>query len=129
MGITKMESLEKHILQLENDLLKPEIRQSVEKTGELLAEGFIEFCSSGHIYLYNKDEAVDETTDSPELNWEIKNFEIKQLSEECLLATYKLIKHSDVDEHKKYSNRSSIWKYFYGKWKMIFHQGTLTTEL
>ncbi len=37
-----MESLEVHILQLENDLLKPEIRRSIEKTSELLSDGFIE---------------------------------------------------------------------------------------
>lgn len=35
--------LENHILQLENSLLKPEVRQSAEKTTELLAEDFIEF--------------------------------------------------------------------------------------
>ncbi|QLY81826.1 hypothetical protein [Clostridium intestinale] len=62
-----MELLEKYILQLETDLLKPEIRQSIEKTSELLSDGFVEFCSS-------------------------------------------------------------IWKCFDGKWKMFFHQGTLTSK-
>jgi len=39
---------------------------------------------------------------------------------------YKVIKHNRTD--KKYSLRSSIWKYCNGKWKMFFHQGTLSSK-
>jgi hypothetical protein len=56
-----MESLKRHILQLENDLLKPEVIQSVEKTSKLLSNDFIEFCSSGQIYYY-KGQSIDEST-------------------------------------------------------------------
>lgn len=121
-----MELLEKYILQLESDLLKPEIRQSIEKTSELLSDGFIEFCSSGYVWHYNKGESVDE--EIQQINWEIKDFAINQLSDDCLLATYKLIKHNELNENKKYSLRSSIWKCFDGRWKMFFHQGTLTSQ-
>lgn len=121
-----MELLEKHILQLETDLLKPEIRKSIEKTSELLSDGFVEFCSSGHIWHYNKGESVDEQIQ--QIDWEIKDFAINQLSDDYILATYKLIKHSEINENKKYSLRSSIWKYLDGKWKMFFHQGTLTAK-
>ena len=120
-----MESLKKHILQLENYLLKLEVRQSVEKTSELLSDNFTEFCSSGQIYHYNKGQAINEGN-LQAIDWEIADFEINLLSNDCLLATYRLIKHSESNENKKYSLRSSIWKYFDGKWKMIFHQGTLT---
>lgn len=123
-----MEALKEHILRLEKELLKPQIRQSAEKTNELLADSFVEFCSSGCIY-YNQGQAVDEDTNSKELNWEIKDFEIKQLSEDCVLATYRLVKHSELNENKKYSLRSSIWKCYHGNWKMIFHQGTLIPKL
>jgi hypothetical protein len=51
-----------------------------------------------------------------------------QLSNDCVLATYKLIEHNKINEKKKYSLRSSIWKCFDGRWKMFFHQGTLTSE-
>lgn len=121
-----MELLEKHILQLETDLLKPEIRQSIEKTSELLSDGFIEFCSSGYVWHYNKGEPVDEQMQ--QINWEIKDFAINQLSDDCVLATYKLIEHSKINENKKYSLRSSIWKCFDGRWKMFFHQGTLSSK-
>ena len=120
-----MELLEKYILQLESDLLKPEIRKSIE-TSELLSDDFFEFCSSGYVWHYNKGESADE--EIQQINWEIKDFVINQLSDACLLATYKLIKHNELNENKKYSLRSSIWKCFDGKWKMIFHQGTLTSQ-
>jgi len=124
-----MELLKKHILKLENYLLKPEIRQSVEKTSELLIDGFTEFTSSGYIYNYNIGQVIDEGANLQEMEWEITDFEINSLSNECVLATYRLIKHSELNENKKYSIRSSIWKCFDGKWKMIFHQGTLTAKL
>jgi len=60
------------------------------------------------------------------MKWEIKEFTIKQLSNECILATYKVIKYSELNENMKYSLRSSIWQRLNGKWKMIFHQGTIT---
>lgn len=121
-----MELLKIHILQLKNELLKPEVRKSVEKTSELLADGFTEFCSSGEIYHYNKEQAIDGGTNLQAMEWEITDFEINQLGNECLLATYRLIKHSELNVNKKYSLRSSIWKCFDGKWKMIFHHGTLS---
>jgi hypothetical protein len=124
-----MELLKTHILKLENDLLKPEKRQSVEKTSELLSDGFTEFTSSGCIYNYNIGQVIDEGTNLEEMDWEIKDFKINQLSNDCVLATYRLIKHSELNENKRYSLRSSIWKCFDGKWKMIFHQGTLTSKI
>ena len=124
-----MESLKKHILKLENDLLKSDIRQSVEKTSELLIDGFIEFTSSGYVYKYNIGQVIDKGTNLQEMDWEITDFEINQLSNDCVLATYRLIKHSELNENKKYSLRSSIWKCFDSKWKMIFHQGTLTSKI
>ncbi|EHJ00099.1 hypothetical protein CDLVIII_3538 [Clostridium sp. DL-VIII] len=121
-----MELLKNHILKLENDLLKPEIRQSAEKTSELLIDGFTEFTSSGYIYNYNIGQAIDEYINVQDMYWEITDFKIDQLSNDCVLATYRLIKHSELNENKKYSLRSSVWKCFEGKWKMIFHQGTIT---
>ena len=119
-----MELLEKHIFELENQLLQPETRQSAEKISELLSDDFIEFCSSGNISHYNKGEVF-----LSEIKWEIKEFTTKQLSNDYILATYKVIKHSELNEKMKYSLRSSIWKCSNGKWKIIFHQGTLTSKI
>jgi hypothetical protein len=128
-GDSKMESIEKHILKLENDLLKSEIRKSSQKINEILANDFIEFSSSGNEYHYKNGDVFQEKKDNNTLHWEIVDFKIEELSNDCILAMYKVIKHSELNENKKYSLRSSIWKCYDGKWKMFFHQGTLTSQL
>ncbi len=121
-----MDNLKEHILKLENDLLKSEIRKRSEKINELLSNEFIEFCSSEGEYYYQNGDVFQESDDNNELDWEITEFKIKMLSDDCILAMYKLIKHDEISESKKYSLRSSIWKLINGKWKMFFHQGTCT---
>ena len=120
--------LSKIIYQCECELLKSKVRKSSERIVELLADDFIEFTSSGNVAFYEIGEVFQCKDDKTELNWEIKDFNIKELSNECILAMYKVIKHDEIDESKKYSLRSSIWKCFGGQWKMIFHQGTLTSR-
>ena len=126
--VIEMELLKQHIFHLEKELLKTETRQSAEKISELIATDFREFSSSGNIYHYNKNDIFDTKNDNFNKDWEIKEFEINLLSTDSILATYKVIKHSEVEERMKYSLRSSIWKSFDGTWKMYFHQGTLTSK-
>jgi len=124
-----MDSVKEHILQLESDLLRSEVRKSAHRIEDLLADDFIEFCSSGNEYHYRKGDVFQEQDDHKELLWEITDFKITELSEDCIMATYKLIKHDEQNDMKKYSLRSSIWKHMDGKWKMIFHQGTNARKL
>lgn len=116
--------LTERILQLEKELLKSEVRKSSQKINEILSDDFIEFCSSGNIYRYKNGDIFQEKDDELENNWRILDFEIKELSDDCLLALYKVIKLNEKDENKRSSIRSSIWKLQDGKWEMIFHQGT-----
>lgn len=123
--MSRVNGIEKIILKQENDLLKSEIRKSTENIKELLSDEFMEFCSSGNEYHYKDGDIFQDQNNNSELNWSIVNFKTKELSNDCILATYRLIKNDEMDESKKYSLRSSIWKNYCGKWKMIFHQGTL----
>lgn len=111
------------ILILEKELLKPEIRKSTEKLRELLSEDFIEYCSSGVIYNYK----IDDTFYKDNVSFELSEFNSKELSKDCILVTYKIDKIYHKDNVIKSSIRSSIWKLYDGKWKMVFHQGTLIT--
>ena len=120
--------LEEQILKLENSLLQPEVRQSADQISELLSDDFTEFCSSGRVYEYKRGDIIDSRNESDIPDWEIKDFSIEIIARDVILAKYKTIKHSKLDK-KVYSLRSSIWKYIKGKWKMIFHQGTITDEL
>lgn len=117
--------IEKDILDLEERLIQPEVRQSPQKIAELISDDCIEFCSSGTIYSYNVGDVFDVNKDLSVIDWEIKDFSIKILSDDVVLATYKATKNNKLTKESKHSLRSSIWKTFNGNWKMIFHQGTL----
>ena len=109
------------ILNLEKELLKPEVRKSPEKLRELLSEDFTEYLSTGEIYNYKPDDTFYEDN----VTFEIENFNLQELSKDCVLTTFKLNKFYHEDNFIKSSIRSSIWKLYDDKWKMFFHQGTL----
>ena len=119
-GDSKVENssaLKKHLFQLENKLLLPEIRTSKEEVMNLLSDNFFEFGSSGKV-LY-KDEDISEATLGI-VKMTMSDFEIHSLSEEIVLATYRIYN----ELNNQHSLRSSIWKVVDGQWKMHFHQGT-----
>ncbi len=120
-------NVKNHIFNLENELIKSKVRKSSEKVSDLLDDNFFEFCSSGKEYRFNKNDTLL-GFEEEELCFEIIDFRIEWISDNCLLALYKAIKHNETDVKKKYTNRSSIWKCKQGKWKLYFHQGTYTTK-
>ncbi|KOP81365.1 DUF4440 domain-containing protein [Cytobacillus solani] len=113
-------SLKELLLELEEKLLKPEIRASKDELTNILSEDFFEFGSSGKV-LY-KNESIGEVNLST-VCMKLSDFEIHPLSEEIVLTTYRIYN----ELNKQHSLRSSIWKLIDGTWKMHFHQGTLTT--
>lgn len=120
-----MDSIKEQIFQLENDLIKSEVRKSADKINEILSNDFVEFSSSGSEYHYKYGDVFQDEEDERILDWEILDFKVKKVTDNCVLATYMVIKHDELDERKRYSLRSSLWTEKNGKWKLSFHQGTL----
>ncbi len=112
-------SLLNHIKHLEEKLLENLTRKSKINLQELLADEFIEFSSLGKSY--NKKEIIEALLEENNSNYSLTDFKITLLTQEVILATYLAIKDKNI-----YSLRSSIWKSYGGKWKMVFHQGTLS---
>ncbi|MBC1934746.1 DUF4440 domain-containing protein [Listeria grandensis] len=111
-------SLKDHLQGLEEQLLQPEIRASQKALQKLLAPDFFEFGSSGRV-LY-KGEAIHENGIG-EVNMRLSHFEIQELSEEVVLATYRIFD----EKESRNSLRSSIWRCNDGHWQLVFHQGTI----
>ncbi|MEJ9231440.1 DUF4440 domain-containing protein [Peribacillus butanolivorans] len=111
--------LKEHLCQLEEALLKPEIRTSPEELSKLLKDDFFEFGSSGNVW-YKRDCIGDEGIGVGTMT--LSNFEIHQLSEDTVLTTYRIYNEIKME----HTLRSSIWKYRNGRWQMFFHQGTKT---
>ncbi|MFC0270379.1 DUF4440 domain-containing protein [Metabacillus herbersteinensis] len=110
-------SLKDLLQRLEEKLLKPEVRSSITDLEELLSDEFLEFGSSGNIY--TKQDCLNGLALS---KMTLHDFELKQLSEDTVLTTYRIFNET----RELHTLRSSIWKLTSGKWQMFFHQGTPT---
>lgn len=119
-GILNMQSLQEHLLSLEQKLIHPQIRKSLDELNALLADDFIEFGSSGGVV--NKLTAIEGMLAESPLSAIISDFEIRDLAPNVVLATYRSCRLSDM----RYALRSSIWNQNGGKWQICFHQGTIT---
>jgi len=110
---------------LREELLRSEIAlasrdaSGVDGTlGDLIADDFVEFGSSGRIWDAASIREILAT--APVESIEIADFAIDRLGEGVVLATYRVTGPSP-------SNRSSIWVQRDGRWVVRFHQGTRTT--
>lgn len=114
---------------LEEKLHRPEIRRSPEAVSELLAEGFLEFGSSGTIY-DNRDELIawmaEEKADKPSALVTACDYAFRSISPDAVLVTYRAVRPQKDGEPPRHVLRSSIWQRIDGRWQMIFHQGTVT---
>ena len=109
---------------LEEELLQPEARRSVDRLDRLLADEFIEFGSSGGIF--DKAQVIEallaETSD-PAAAVCLTEFGARQLAPGVVLVTYRTSR-SGLNAPPGSKLRSSIWKLTEGQWQMVFHQGT-----
>ncbi|MDN4524633.1 DUF4440 domain-containing protein [Fictibacillus fluitans] len=110
--------MKEQMRELEESHLRPDVRTSVEKLDELLADDFLEFGSSG--YLIRKEDCL--TGDLAVDDLFLSNFEARMLAPDIILTTY-IIRNETKDRN---TLRSSIWKHMDGRWQLYFHQGTVT---
>lgn len=109
------------IYKLETDLLKPDIRASVEKLNELIADDFIEYGSSGLIY--SKKIILERLPKGNSPAYTLFDFDLVVLSENIVQTRFKTDR-VDLDGTKTTSLRTSLRRKTSDKWQMFFHQGT-----
>jgi len=132
-GFMEVEGGEANLLRnLEEQLLRPEIRKSRERLNELLADGFAEFGSSGRVF--DKAEILERLPQeqyrpgAPSAETMIADFLVRRLAPQTILVTYRLIVRDEGSEQRRHTLWSSIWQSIDNQWKMIFHQGTPVTQ-
>jgi hypothetical protein len=111
------------ILALEQKLLDPDVRRSMQQMDALLADEFVEFGKSGRVF--NKEQVIAGLQKEHKTQYEILNFKTRTLADGVVLATYYTLLNEEGGK-KTQSLRSSIWKMIDGRWQIVFHQGTLT---
>jgi hypothetical protein len=116
------DSLDNHLRRLEERLLQPEIRQSPEQLGQLIADDFSEFGGSG--YVFNKQQIIEALLNEPPCQWSLRDFRAMVLSPDIVLATYRSTCKDLSTGDISYALRSSIWRKQDGQWQIIFHQKT-----
>ena len=115
-----IEDLSRHLRELEESLLLPDVRKS-RRLIDLLADDFVEFGSSGRVYTKADLKAL--RAESP-VTQTTADFRVSLLSPGVALLTYRICRHSVPPIH---TLRSSIWRLHDGQWQMMFHQSTLTS--
>jgi hypothetical protein len=121
-----MSSLAEQLLEYEKKLLDPVLRRNPEQLASLLADDFVEFGGSGRTY--DKNQVLYRLGRQLPAQLTIDEFRVVELAPDAALVTDRARAESADRRAEKYSLRSSIWLQRAGKWKMIFHQGTMVSE-
>ena len=116
-----MNELKEIIYELETNLLKQEVRASVEKLNTLIADNFIEYGSSGLIY--DKKNILERLPQGSSQTYHLYDFQCLNLSEDIIQTRFK-IDIINLDKTKVTSLRTSLWKKTNNNWQIFFHQGT-----
>ncbi len=118
-----MDLITKQIKQLELKLLQSDLIAHPGLIDELLAESFEEIDSNGETH--TRDDVIDWLLHKDKhIQWSFKDFRIKTLTNDVVLAVYSLHKPDQPSIDYTGSIRTSIWQYQKNQWKMVFHQAS-----
>lgn len=112
------DSLCEHLLQLERELLRPEVRRDPARVAALLDPEFVEIGSSGR--LWSRDEilhllAAASGYEPPQ----VEDFQLRPLAPDLALVTFRTRRTTG-----SLTLRSSLWRRHATDWRCVFHQGT-----
>ncbi len=108
---------------LEMMLLTETVRKNRATVSALLSEEFREFGSSGQVL--TRSAILDLLRDEAPIQITMEDFRVQKIADSVALVTYRSISLPEPSVRK--ALRSSLWRYENDGWKLVFHQGTLTT--
>jgi hypothetical protein len=115
----KKRELQDQLYNLEERLLHPDREKDRAVLIPMFADEYKEFCTSGRIY--NRQQTIDVLLTSAPRPATILHFNITQLAEGVVLATYR------ATTAVASSHRSSLWIFRDNRWQLFFHQGTIAS--
>jgi hypothetical protein len=110
------------IRQLEERLLQADVRRSTTDVGDLLADDFVEFGSSGRIFDKPATMAALQYESPTEIA--LVDYRARVLAPDVVLVTYRAVRSASTLAASTQSLRSSIWRKLDARWQLVFHQGT-----
>lgn len=106
---------------LEESLWRRETRCDPDYMRSITSPELFEFGRSGQTY--TRDQLLDVPDQPIRATLPLRNFTVHLVAEDVALVTYV----SEVqDDTTELGNRSSLWVRHDGRWRLRFHQGTVT---
>ncbi|RAO75268.1 DUF4440 domain-containing protein [Dyella jiangningensis] len=112
-----------HLIDLETQLHRQEVRADADALRALIADDFFEFGVSGTVW--TRESVIDALRDEAFSPREAMDFRLTLLAEDVALLTYRAHRGATPLRPAADSLRSSIWRLRDGRWRMMFHQGTV----
>jgi ribonuclease HI len=101
---------------LERELLGPDVRGDIGRTGVLLHPDFMEIGSSGRVW--TRDAMMMALEEDPGERTELEVLGADRIGTTSVLLTYRSYSRTGT------TLRSSLWVLDSGQWRLRFHQGT-----
>jgi hypothetical protein len=117
-------TLADQLRELEQSLLRNEVRRDPARASALIADDFREFGRSGRIF--DKPLILKLLQEEPPIEVKLHDFVCVPLAEQAALVTYRTVR-LEPDDEKIEALRSSVWVLRDNRWQVLFHQGTRTT--
>lgn len=107
---------------LEPILHRPEPASTRADLERMIVNDFWETGASGRQYSreFVLDELQRRIANPPPDTWEYSGFQCRRLGPDTYLLTYTL-----VQDHGRRTRRATIWQHTPGRWKAVYHQGTV----
>ena len=112
-----------HLLDLETQLHRQDVRSDESALRRLIAEDFFEFGVSGTVW--TRDAVIQALRGESFSIREVTDVRLTLLADGVALLTYRGHRVATPQRPASDSLRSSIWRLRDGQWQMQFHQGTL----
>ncbi|CAH9050603.1 hypothetical protein PSECIP111951_00225 [Pseudoalteromonas holothuriae] len=114
------------LIEQERQLLEPSVRQSNDMLEQLLSNDFYEISANGLIF--NKQYVLSRLPDEKVPQFYNQAFQGRMLTAQLAQLSYHAAYRRNVKYQLNYSIRMSLWRLEYGKWRLVFHQGTPCAE-
>ncbi|MBD1543826.1 DUF4440 domain-containing protein [Arthrobacter sp. IA7] len=101
---------------LERELLRPDVRSDIGRTGQLLHPDFTEIGTAGR--LWTRDAMMMSLEESPAGPVDLDVLSADRIGTDTVLLTYRSYSRAGS------ALRSSLWVLDGGQWRLRFHQGT-----
>jgi hypothetical protein len=117
-----IETIKQQLIELEQLLIQPATRLSVELLDRYLADDFYEIAATGRCF--GKADVLERLpTETPPVITQ-QDFNCRVLADGLAQLTYRATIQRAESDSPSYSVRSSIYRFDGEKWQMVFHQGT-----